>query len=162
VRHAILHHSNFQHTCTAVSHHVNHNFSTASCLQVQTATRSWRHPSKTPPQHSPACTPPPHPSPPSCQMQCSTAPWEAHQCPCPCDPTVLRCQLFLKPTRKPLPTITCPTRGIIRPPSPAGTPHTHGYLPPAWASHLHPLWAPLQVVCPVCDAVCMPAWHICP
>ena len=157
----MLHHPNFQHTCTAVSHHVSHDFNAASRLQVQTATRSWRHQSKTPPQHSPTCTPIPHPSPPSCRMPCSTAPWEA-PCPRPCDPTVLRCRLFLRPTHKPLLTITCTSQGVIRPPSPAGTPPTHGYLPPAWASHLHPLWAPLQVVCPVCDAVCMPAWHICP
>ena len=98
-------------------------------MQGQTVRESSRHLFRRPPHPSPACTPPPPPSHPTCQTPCSSAPWARHPCPCPCDLTALRCPRFWKQTPKRLLTTICITQGSIRRRSPLGTPQTHGYPP---------------------------------
>lgn len=118
-------------------------------MQGQTARESLRHPSRRPPHPSPACTPPPPRSHPTCQTQCSSAPWARHPCPCPCDLTALRCPQFLKRTPKHLLTTICITQGSIRRHSPLGTPQTPGYPPVGLAGVKHHRLA-LSQVCHLC------------
>lgn len=118
-------------------------------MQGQTVRESSKHLFRRPPHPSPACTPPPPPSHPTCQTPCSSAPWARHPCPCPCDLTALRCPRFWKQTPKRLLTTICITQGSIRRRSPLGTPRTHGYPPVGLDGVKHHRLA-LSQVCHLC------------